>query len=62
MEKQILEVELKSVYGRELIYPKNELAQNILQLTGRKTFYKKDLEILKKAGFQIKTTVPDIFS
>lgn len=62
-------IERKLIYGRERLYPVNDLAKNLLKLTGRKTFYESDLDTLKEAGFKVQETEPpgekstdDIFS
>ena len=48
-----IEVELRSSYGTERIYPANALAELLLELTGRKTFFARDLETLAGAGYEV---------
>ena len=47
-------VKLKNVYGNELVYPANDRAEMFLNLTGKKTFSRAELEILKKVGYVVK--------
>ena len=47
-------VKLKNVYGNELVYPANDRAEMFLNLTGKKTFSRTELEILKKVGYVVK--------
>lgn len=48
-----LEVQVREVYGRELIYPVNEAAKLAVQLTGRKTFFEVDLNRLQALGHEV---------
>jgi DNA mismatch repair protein MutH len=52
-----LEIEIKNVYGNNLIYPINDTAILITKLTHKKTLSYNDLTILKKLGcvFKIKS-------
>jgi len=50
----ILEVQVKSVYGQERIYPINDQAKKIAKLLNRKTLTSEDLGVLKSIGFEIK--------
>ena len=52
----ILEVQVRTVYGTDRIYPINEQARKVAELVGRKTLTKDDLAKLKDLGFQIKWT------
>ena len=49
----LIHVEIKNVYGRELIYPINKSAQLLAELAGKKTFDRKDMKIMKEIGFDI---------
>lgn len=51
---QVVEVQVKSVYGTERIYPINDKAHKLANLLGRKTFNKADIDKLKSIGFTIK--------
>lgn len=49
-----LELQVKSAYGVERIYPINEIAKKMAELLNRKTFTKDDLSKLKDMGFGVK--------
>lgn len=51
--KKAVEVEVKSVYGNELIYPANEAAQIFAQIAGKKTLSRSDLNLIKALGFDV---------
>lgn len=44
-------VEIKNVYGRELIYPVNKTGQMLARLTGTKTFDQSHISVLKELGY-----------
>lgn len=54
-----LKLEVRTVYGRELIYPVCPESQLLLALTGRKTFSTRHVRSLMNAGYTIKWTLPD---
>lgn len=41
-------------YGNEAIYPADEAAIMFTRLTGKKTFSRNDLKIIKELGYEIK--------
>ena len=43
----------KNVYGKELIYPVNDMATIFTQLMKRKTFDLADLKLIKELGYEI---------
>jgi hypothetical protein len=45
-------VQVKNVYGNELVYPICEKALKLCQLTGQKTFSKFAISTLKSLGYQ----------
>lgn len=47
-------VKVKNVYGQDLIYPADDNAQRFAQLTGKKTFTKYDLRLIKELGYEVK--------
>ena len=49
-----LEVCIKTVYGVERIYPVNASAMILADLLKKKTFDTRDIEILKRLGYEIK--------
>jgi hypothetical protein len=52
MEKQV-QITIKSVYGKDMIYPANALAENLTKLTGQKTFSNAQLQTIEAMGFSI---------
>ncbi len=46
-----LTIEIKNVYGNELIYPVCDKAIKLCLLTGQKTFRKGSIRILKELGY-----------
>lgn len=51
-------VEIRSNYGVEAIYPTCEAGKLVLQLTGRKTLTRGDLDVLKRLGYAIVVKQP----
>ena len=49
-----LEIQIKTVYGNELIYPINDKAMLLTRLLKKKTFTVNDLEILQELGYKFK--------
>ena len=49
-----LEVQLKTAYGVDRIYPMNEAAKKLAALMQAKSFTKTDLAKIKDIGFKIK--------
>jgi hypothetical protein len=48
-----IQVSIKQVYGVERIYPINDKAIFLTQLTNKKTLDSKDIALIKKLGYQI---------
>ena len=46
-------VEIKTVYGNEMIYPVCEQAIKLCRLTGKKTFSRSDIATIKDLGFEV---------
>ena len=46
-------IEIKQVYGREMIYPANDTAKAFADLAKTKTLSRQDLNIIKSLGFAI---------
>ena len=57
----ILEVYNKNVYGRNLAYPHNDLAKQLVALMGKETFNSTDISRIEAMGFTVKnlTFSPD---
>lgn len=49
----VLEVQLRQVYGRDLVYPVNATAKACAELVGRKTLLDIDLKRLQALGFKV---------
>jgi hypothetical protein len=48
-----IEVFVRTVYGAPNIYPANPAAEIAAELVGKKTFSRRDLELLKKLGHEV---------
>lgn len=48
-----------SSYGKERFYPANQTARLLSALTGRKTFARSELDILRRLDFRIEFTLAD---
>jgi hypothetical protein len=48
-----IQVSIKQIYGVERIYPINDKAIFLTQLTNKKTLDSKDIELIKKLGYKI---------
>jgi hypothetical protein len=48
-----IQVNIKQVYGVDRIYPVNDKAIILTQLTNKKTLDKRDIELIKKLGYEI---------
>jgi len=46
-----LTIEIRNVYGNELVYPICDKAKKLCSLTGQKTFNKYDISTLKSLGY-----------
>jgi hypothetical protein len=46
-------VEIKNVYGVERIYPANETAKILTNMTGKKTLERDNIERIKKLGIAV---------
>ena len=52
MEK-IIAIEVKKVYGVEMIYPANAVADVFAELAGKKTLSKVDMKLIKSLGYEV---------
>lgn len=50
---RVVSVEVRNVYGNELIYPVNEPAKIFASLTGNKTLNLVDLQRIQALGFEV---------
>jgi hypothetical protein len=55
---QTVQIEIKSNYGNEAIYPANEAAANFAKLTGKKTLSRADIATIKNLGFDVVIKTP----
>lgn len=46
-------VQIKNVYGNEMIYPACETSREFTRLTGNKTLSRGNLEIIKRLGYVV---------
>jgi hypothetical protein len=53
MNKPVITVERKTVYGNDLIYPSCEKALAFAKLTGKKTFSLMDIKLMQFLGFDV---------
>ena len=59
MQTNTVLIEIKTVYGNELIYPANDTAAKFCNLIGKKTLGRVDLAIIKNLGFNIAHKAPE---
>ena len=52
INKEII-LEVKNVYGNDLIYPSCHIANALIKLKDKKTFNKSDLDVFKSLGMNI---------
>jgi len=50
-----LTIEIKNVYGNDLIYPVCDTAKKLCSITGYKTFNTNTIKTLKEIGYVFKT-------
>jgi len=50
----IVEIDVKTVYGQELSYPRNAVALTFAKLTGKKTLTANNLKHILNLGYEIK--------
>jgi hypothetical protein len=52
-------IQVKNVYGNELLYPANETAELFTKLLGTKTFSVSQLKLIQELGFEIEQAAPN---
>ena len=55
-----LKVEVKNVYGNELIYPVCDTAKRFSTLTGKKTFSPYTLKLITDLGYSVENVAPSL--
>ncbi len=53
-------VEIKTVYGREAIYPACPKSITFTDMLGQSTLTRRDIEYIKQLGYQINIKQPEI--
>ncbi len=59
-KSKVITVEIKQVYGRQLIYPICDNAQSFALLTNTRTFTPGHVAVIRKLGFDVKVLQPTI--
>jgi hypothetical protein len=53
MNNLSITIEVKSIYGKEQIYPVDSLARGFCDLLGQKTLTRADISKIKELGYEI---------
>jgi hypothetical protein len=56
----VVQVEIRNVYGNKLLYPVNETAARFAELLGVKTFNRKQVEDIKALGYVVGQVVAEV--
>jgi len=59
-KKMAIKVNIKQVYGVERIYPVNDQAIILAQLTRKKTLDRADINLIKKLGYDVEVVAEKI--
>jgi len=59
-KKMAIQVNIKQVYGVERIYPVNDQAIILTQLTKKKTLDREDINLIKKLGYEVEVVAEKI--
>ena len=51
-----LEIQIKNIYGRDVVYPVCEKAQLLTRLSGNRTLTDEAIAVIKKLGYTFTTT------
>jgi hypothetical protein len=54
----IIQVKIKNNYGNEAIYPACEKSSIFAELIGQKTLTRRDLDKIKKLGYEVQVVQP----
>jgi len=60
MDKKTIKVSVRSVYGRETVYPACPDAAAFAELTGNKTLTDSALELIERLGYTVEVVAPAI--
>ena len=53
MTQPTVQVQVRSIYGNDLIYPINEAAKHFASIAGTKTLARSDINIIRQLGFTV---------
>lgn len=51
--RKVVQVQVRSAYGQDRVYPMNETARLLLKLIGGKIFAPRDLSVISELGYEI---------
>lgn len=54
--KMELEIQIKNIYGRDVVYPVCEKAQLLTRLSGNRTLTEESIAVIKELGYTFTTT------
>ena len=55
-----IKVQLRNVYGNELIYPMCDDAKRFTRLTQTKTLHRDDIAVIKSLGYTVETVAKEL--
>tara|TARA_R100000951_G_scaffold23284_1_gene19446 strand:- start:318 stop:491 length:174 start_codon:yes stop_codon:yes gene_type:complete len=55
-----LEIQVKNIYGRDVVYPVCEKSQLLTRLSGNRTLTDEAIAVIKKLGYTFTTTTMEI--
>jgi len=55
-----LEVEIKNLYGREMIYPVCDKGKLLARLSGNRTLTDESIAVIKQLGYTLTTTTKEL--
>jgi len=55
-----LEVQIKNLYGRDVVYPVCEKSQLLTRLSGNRTLTSEAIAVIKQLGYTFTTTTKEI--
>ena len=50
---KVIEIEVRSVYGKDTIYPVNDAAKTLARITGKKTLSASDIQNANALGLEV---------
>lgn len=54
----LVEIEIRKVYGVDKFYPANDKAKLFADLVGHKTLSREDIVLISKLGFDVQAVLP----